>query len=566
MKILGISVLAATKLGICAALLLCGSFVHGQDAVAAAESGPTNSIRGSILEAGTNQPLAEVPVRIVRLQPATAASGFFTKSGSDGSFELAQLPIGIYLVTPEPLPGYSSGQPANSCHQVVLRQGSATPTLRFYMAREKTIKGRVTDEDGKAISGASVKAFSEVSDPQLGVERLMELASATTDVSGGYVLQGLSGNGFTLMATPPPAPVVRSGHRISRGQTGLISTYWPSEPAIESAIPVMVSVAGAHDINIALRRSATYSIAGKTERYSGNVDVKHQPTSVSVTPIDFHDMDLTALSRTIRVSQDGSFRFDGLSAGTYIVQWTGPNLGDLLASQSVVLGGASNDVEIVLHPNRNLSLHGKITGDGIHGPELSGILLQFLPISPGLNGVVPVEAHPDAEGEISVTGLAPIQYFLRIMAAGRAYVKEVRMGSQEITSHVLDLSASSRDLSIVLHAGGGSVNGSVQGSENEEAGNAPAVLLFSDQFPAEKPSVVFVQARRFSIGPLAPGRYYAVAVESYDPNLFAKPGFRQQISRKMLAVDVAENQDATINLYSLSEREILTAAMQVDLF
>jgi hypothetical protein len=555
--------------GVYLALLLLLSAAHGQSgpgdaAIPGIEQ--TSSVSGSILEARTNQPLAAVSIRMVRLQSAGGSSttDFSTKSDSNGVFEFSDVAAGTYLLTPEPPTGYCSGRGEHSARQVLIGKGNSIRGLLFVMAREKTIRGRVLDEDWKGVAGATVRAFVELSDPARGVKHLIVLSAAMTDHSGSYVLRGLAGNGFTLVAMPPRKAAAVSVRPTPSSNlvdhVGLIATYWPSASTLESAMALKVSGDSADDITIVLRRDRLYSIAGEIKGdWSA---VRERATGILMIPTDSRDTDLTPLGQIAVLHPDGSFRFEGLSSGKYILRSISSRLGAPGVSEIVIVGGIA-EMQIVFHPRTAVQLTGKIKVEGTGGLDSSWPSLQFIPLAPGQSGVIPVEAYADLDGRFVVKGLEPVRYFLRIAEGTSTYVKDVSLNGRQLNDHIVDLSYGGGELSVVLNTGAGSVNGTVIGAGGESC-TASAVLLFVKKIADDQPLVVFVQAGRFSATGLAPGRYYAVATESYDPDLFGNAEFRQQISQSILTVDVAENQATTIELPLLVERDILAAALQAD--
>ena len=124
------------------------------------------------------QTLAGVPVTLSGSQSAT------TTTGADGSYRFGRLPTsGSYTVTAGGKPQYTFPAPAQT---VTLPAGDQTLDFNALLSRY-SIGGRLTDERGRAILGATVT----LSGAQTG--------TATTDSNGNYTLPNLAfGRNFTV--------------------------------------------------------------------------------------------------------------------------------------------------------------------------------------------------------------------------------------------------------------------------------------------------------------------------------------------------------------------------------
>jgi hypothetical protein len=118
------------------------------------------SIRGVVVDE-SGQPLAKVPVRAAPVVAPDAARSQATNVGRqsevDGSFELGGLLPGRYEVTST---GWRSRPGPLEPTLVELESGADVNDVRIVMPAVGSVRGRVLDESGKPVSGATITASS----------------------------------------------------------------------------------------------------------------------------------------------------------------------------------------------------------------------------------------------------------------------------------------------------------------------------------------------------------------------------------------------------------------------
>ncbi len=116
---------------------------------------------------------------------STDPGGYATSTASDGSYTLADVPVGSYAVTAS-----ASGYASSTRNGVSVIDG-AVATVDFTLEDAPStgsVEGWVRDPSGGAISGALVRA-------------LPSSATATTDASGNYRITGLAPDTYTVRAS-----------------------------------------------------------------------------------------------------------------------------------------------------------------------------------------------------------------------------------------------------------------------------------------------------------------------------------------------------------------------------
>lgn len=145
------------------------------------------TITGQCLDGET--PVSDARVRVFRVQVDGVEQVLDSKSDEEGRFTLAELPAPStrdelprwYYVIAATSPGRATGV------RLLGRGVTINGALTFVMPRGATLRGRVTDPDGKPVPGAYVSTSSA-----MGVGRSLEgILGATTDGDGRFEVSDL---------------------------------------------------------------------------------------------------------------------------------------------------------------------------------------------------------------------------------------------------------------------------------------------------------------------------------------------------------------------------------------
>lgn len=131
-------------------------------------------IMGSVVSSSTNRPINDVTVKLIEVTkgksaPATSSG----KSDYSGRFRLSSVPAGTYRLELEH-PSYL----AKSVEPVSVRRQRSTDLGEYSLDAGGTIQGTITEDDGTAVAGASVKVSGAGKETR-------------TDYAGNFLLQGV---------------------------------------------------------------------------------------------------------------------------------------------------------------------------------------------------------------------------------------------------------------------------------------------------------------------------------------------------------------------------------------
>ena len=248
---------------------------------------------------------------------------------------------------------------------------------------------------------------------------------------------------------------------------------------------------------------------------------------------------------------DGNFGFDGVLPGAYnLLVSIAEGVHTSAWAQRLVLVGPAGADGLVISPNSTVSLTARIRVDG--GGDLSKMRVALLPLySSGTRYSPPVRT----DGTFNIEHLPPGKY--RVQFAGTPagyYLKVLRCGDQDVSGHIVDLSAGGpAELEALLSLKAGSVSGIVVFRESDSPASEMRVVLI----PQEKerrldlsayPTAITDESGKFAIRDVVPGEYRAFAWESMADNVFMDPDFVRPLESRGVAVSLAESGQANIKL------------------
>lgn len=170
----------------------------------AAEAKGTASITGKVTSADGGRPLRRVQISLSSSELTEART---MSTNSKGVFEFTELPAGRYTLTASRggylRLQYGQRHPGEGGQPIQLTEGQKFTSADIALPRASTMVGRITDEIGDPLSGASIfpmqwKFFR-------GQRRLVPVSGGgpfnRTDDTGGYRITGLEPGDYSVMAT-----------------------------------------------------------------------------------------------------------------------------------------------------------------------------------------------------------------------------------------------------------------------------------------------------------------------------------------------------------------------------
>ncbi|HTB13877.1 MAG TPA: carboxypeptidase regulatory-like domain-containing protein [Bryobacteraceae bacterium] len=476
------------------------------------------SISGHIYSLSTGAPLKKVQVHFSVPSVNDRPSENTTTTDADGAFRFDRLPPGKYSVRTE-RSGYLMSSTPVAC-------GASDVTIR--MTPQGMIYGKVLDDDGEPVSGATVAVFWRT---WVRGERHIQMKQNTfSQADGSFVLGNLATGSYYLSA--------RSVARAPKGEAS-VENFFPNAPDARTAAPVNV-VAGAelHGINLRIRSTRVYTIRGKAVNLSGE-------------PVTGVPLILVSANETTRgwMSNSGTtaglFEFASVAPGNYVIQavsYTERNSVNKVTTHVPVTVGEEDvtDVHVTLRPG--VEIPGIVKLDDAPSSQSFQVTLE-----PGNGGGLEDVAQVK-NGAFELRTVAPTAYHIVIanMPDGY-YIKSMRFAGRDVVRRELDLtSGAGGTLEIQLSAKPAAITGTVRDSNGDPAANAIVNVWTGDD--PEVRQVLTDEAGRFTVRNLAPGEYHAVAWESIERGIVENQAFRASFATQSASVALQQGSQDNVDL------------------
>ena len=522
----------------------------------------TATIRGQVIRADSGEPLRGADVSLTptdmrdilrigpdgRSEPASLPEAI---TDASGRFELQAVPAGRYLLTASKSgfvrTQYGQRRPYQSGQPVQIATGAVVEQMDVALMRGAAIGGRVLDENGETLAGATVRVVR-----QRFVGGRPELAGVGaiadhTDDLGEFRLFGLPPGAYfveaSLTRSGEPGPFARV---IGSPEAGSFATFYPSALSPADAAPVQVGTGEERlDLVVVMRRPVTSTLRVIVHTADGQA-----ASNVSVRAYAALRGGGTGSLPTERRG-DGAYVAANLPPGSYAIEAEGAD-GTIARAQVRLDGG---DIDLPLTLTRGATLRGRVSFGSQRAPAS---------VAPQSIRVVLRAASRDDAWMQDGTVVRNDWTFEIGRLAGRARldvvppdgwtVRSIRSGDADVTDAVLDFS-SDREISVDMNLTNRvtEVSGTVRDARGQGASDAAIVLFAEDQSRWGYPSrfVTLVrpnQAGLFSRRGLPPGQYLAVALDFLEDGDETNPELLAQLQSAATRVTLVEGETTPIDL------------------
>ncbi len=518
----------------------------------------TGTIRGKVTALDTGRPLrrARINVNAPELQETRNVS-----TGSDGRFEIANLPAGNYSVSVVRggylRLGYGQKRPGDPPGRVEVADGQVVSDVNFALPRMSVISGRVFDEVGEPIAGVTVTAqqmrFYE------GRRKLVPLGGiSTTDDTGQYRLLNLEPGEYFVLTQ---ARETWESDGQPKETLAFLPTYFPSAPNVAGGQRVKVAAgqdASATDISL---------IAGRVVRVSGTAHTSQGTPAVGQSvslgqslrsPTGF--MSMWSMDSS-KVAADGTFSLRNVAPGEYTLNVRIPAIGDAPAeTAALTLSVTATDVEgIVLTTSTGGSMTGRLVFDGnVAAPQAA---TQFRIVARPVNREIQNtggasqdngRVRPDWSFALTaVMGASRIG--LGSLPPGWA-IKSIDAQGRDLTDAPVEFSGGEKydDVVITLTNRFPTLTGTT--TDRRAAPTEAMVIVFADdqtKWGEDSRMVRTVRSDKagtFRLPALAPGDYLAIALEYVLDGDWNDPQFLESLRQSASRVSLREGESGRLAL------------------
>jgi len=513
----------------------------------------TAAIYGRVITADTGRPVKRARVSVSSGELPEGRAG---ATDRDGHYAIEGLPAGRYLISVSRAGfvsmAYGQRDPRRVGKPLTIRDGEQLRGVDFRLPRGSVISGRVFDEDGEPLLGASVMAFRFAY--SVTGRRLVRAGGGSSDDRGYYRVYGLTPGTYYVAATARLSQDVQTrGPGAAEPDpnatpVGYAPTYYPGVTSISEASSVLVGLQQeVSDLDFTLQLVQTARLSGFVVGPDGST------AGGSVTLATDDERGLAGDVRGTRVQRDGSFVINDVPPGRYVVTARGQDSRSesaLFATQTVAVVG--QDVTgVALTLTRGGQVTGAVTFETTSATEgeLPRLTIRAVPLSPSALGG-PGSTRIQADGSFTISNIPAGPYLIRVAGFSSQWaLKGVYVSGRDVSDSPLEVrnNQTTTGVSIVLTDRPTEITGMVVDSQNLAAPDT-WVIAFSIDPGAWRPQTRQVQASRadsggvFHIRGLPPGDYHLVALDDAEQGAWYDPSFLEHVRSSAVRVSVNEGE------------------------
>lgn len=531
-------------------------------------------IVGKVVSAGPDaKPLRRARVT---LNGSALKPGRTTITQDDGTFVFDAVPPGQYFIAAVKSGyislAYGATGPGRPGLAVTVASGTQQ-TIVIAVPRGSVITGRLTDGTGQPLPGLQVRALTYRILRPAGDRQLVEVPGTTvvTDDRGVYRIFGLASGEYAVIVRPgagaeaftaglrtvtaadvrqalaevrqsrdrrtpglPAAKPPRSDYAAEpAGRVAFAPVFYPGTTRASQARLITVSPGEERTaIDVELEYVPVARIAGTVIGAGG----ASSPAYVRLVPDPQETLAGQTGFRNITTSPDGTFAFDNVPPGRYVLAARASSDGStalrydaaraLWASTELVIDG-QDILNLTLSPQPGITLEGRLVFQGQRSPpRLSELRGMGLPLTSRTVPGSPM-AVIDGDGRFAVYGMPAGTYWPDFQAGtrnpiGAWWLKSIAIEGREMLDAPLELRNSSTGATVMFADTASDLRGRAVLATGEPATNSTVVV-----FPVDRAGWFF-NSRRIAAVPVdGEGRYVVRNLPAGDYLIVARADLEQ---------------------------------------
>lgn len=474
------------------------------------------------------------------------------RSNPDGTFEVAKLPAGDYMLTAMK-PGYVNmeygSKKSNGAGRTVhLADGQRLEKIDFQLPRACVITGHVLDEYGEPAGGVTVEVLKFLAVG--GARRLLSTDGDQTNDLGQFRVYDVNPGDYYVRAT------LRNRYRESDDRFAYPATFYPGVTSTADAVTVPCRAGQeTQGIHLSLGRVSSANVSGQV------IDSQGKPVRATVMLLPPNEVMLGMLAPSA-TRADGSFTISNVTAGAYrltaMTMPAGIAPGSAREFATVDLGVGERDVtNLVLPLGKGATARGRLVADKDAAFDFPldrvrvGTAVDFDAGLLALSGSTQVKD----DGTFEIPGLTGSK---RLQAYGFPdswMLKAIRSKDGDVTEQRVTFTGTETvdGFEVVLTNRVTAVTGTVTDDQQRPVKDY-AVGIFSDDpahwgiSPGRMTIVRSDDDGRYSVRGLMPGRYLAVAMPELDRDEFGDTEYLERLRPLATPITLAEGEAKTLDL------------------
>jgi protocatechuate 3,4-dioxygenase beta subunit len=532
----------------------------------AAQTRPHDScgISGQVSNAATGEPVRRALVSLRRLDmpPGTTTIQVTHTAATDaaGQFAMEGIAPGKYRLVAERngflATQYGSRGPGKAGTLITLEAGQKSTGLALRLTPHGVITGRVLDEEGDPVPGASVQVSRQVY--AQGRRQMSRTSDASTNDLGEYRVFGLVPGRYFVSAGARPNAMLQ------QAEEEYVTTWFPRTADAAAAAPVDVAPgAQLRNIDILLAKLHTVAVRGRVVGEAGAPAGGQgaQRTNFSVVLSARNAIGAGGNpSRATAVTPEGSFDFHSVTPGSYFLSAQVNAQGKNFAARMAIEVGGANIEGITLPLLGGVPVSGRVRVEGETTQSIASVQVLLRPAETGglVFGPIPIrQVKPD--GSFQLDDVGADRYTVTINGLPESfYVKSVRSADLDVLAGGLEIAGGApAPLDVVLSPNAGQVAGTVLDPKTQKGAAAVMVVLVPQEKERRDREAFYQTAMtdgsgRFTLISVVPGEYRVYAWEEAEYGSWMDPDFMKPLESRGEAVSVSEGgrQAIQVNLIS----------------
>jgi carboxypeptidase family protein len=525
----------------------------------------TSSIRGRVVNATTGSPVRRAQIQAMLSADQGGGRGEpprNTTTDNNGAFLFANIPAGRWSVRAAKS-GYVDQQFGQrsafaSVDPVSVAEGQ-TLIADFRLSRGGAFSGRVVDEFGDPIAGATISALRYQVTAQ-GIRTARSGTSVPSDDTGAYRVYGLPPGQYYISMSDPSARNVLAANftaelanlqgalaNVQAGDAGSLAisvrdaingsgpnttsyapTYYPGTASLADAQRLTLGLGEEQSgINLAI-------VPVRTARISGRV-VGSNGSAIQTTITLANQMGQNFGVNGGRGSAgDGAFTIANIPPGSYTLDAVGPRGGAVppeVASMPIVINGGEDITGLQITTGSGGRISGSMVSDSSARLPAAKTRITAVPS----RGAAPA-AIVNESGTFELEGLLGV-YTMRFESLPNGYmIKSITANGVDVSDAAIEFRPGDRvSMRVELTDRISQVSGTVRANGSL---NGATVIIFPDEPSKWTSTSRFIKTAKlneggqFTVRGLPPHpRYLAVAIDFLEPGEAQNPDFLQQAKK-----------------------------------
>ncbi len=534
------------------------------------------ALEGQVVTAATGEPLKKA---LLRLQKADARAQSVTAvTDSSGRFAFSEIEPGRYRLSVQ-RNGYLQqryGQRGRNHPGTILSlaPGQHLRDIGFRLIPYGVITGRVYDEDGESVPGASVQVLRYMY--IRGERQLIPSGRDQTNDLGEYRVYGLApgryyvsasaGRSLRLSAARAQASPGR-GARAGGGEEGYAPTFYPGANDPSRASPIELRGGDVFSgIDISLLPTRTVRVRGQVVN-----SVRSGPgtdTKVSLLPHGLAFRGSGSRRGADVHGPGGRFEIRGVTPGSYNLVGVFFDEDKQYSTRLPIEVGYTDVEGIRLVIRSGVELAGRISVEG-HRPgggqkqdefDMTTLHVFLRPFEslPRFGGADPGKAN--ADGSFKLENVPREKYRVNVLGLPRDYyLKAARLGAYDVLKEGLSVSGGlPGSLELLLSSAGARIDGSVLDGQQQPLSGASVVVVperrLRDRIELYKTTTTD-QYGRFTLRGIPPGEYKLFAWEEVELGAYQDAAFLRPYEEQGEPMQVKEGAQLSVQLQLIPAKD-----------